>query len=270
MGSLKYRIQVWVALAFLTPRFSRVKVTVTRPSAYVAETAFIFRSARGGPGLASAAETGQATSSRARTTRADRLTMGGTYLLAGRSQGPAAWSDDPVRVAVFMGSSPGTARHRETAVALAEGLVGRGIGIVYGGARVGLMGVLADAALAAGGEVVGVIPRDLFEVEVPHRGLTELVEVDSMHARKARMAELADAFVALPGGIGTLEELFEVFTWQLLGIHDKPVLLLDPDGFYDPLVEQLDRIVAQGYLSAAKRAALARVGSVEELLVELG
>ena len=169
-----------------------------------------------------------------------------------------------------MGSSPGTSRHRETAVALAEGLVGRGIGIVYGGARVGLMGALADAALAAGGEVVGVIPRDLFAVEVPHRGLTELVEVDSMHARKARMAELAEAFVALPGGIGTLEELFEVFTWQLLGIHDKPVLLLDPDGFYDPLVEQLDRIVAQGYLSAAKRAALARVGSVEELLVELG
>jgi uncharacterized protein (TIGR00730 family) len=174
-----------------------------------------------------------------------------------------------VRVAVFMGSSPGTPRHREAAVALAEGLVGHGIGIVYGGARVGLMGVLADAALAAGGEVVGVIPRDLFAIEVPHRGLTELVEVDSMHARKARMAELADAFVALPGGIGTLEELFEVFTWQLLGIHDKPVFLLDPDGFFDPLAEQLDRIVEQGYLSAAKRAALVRVGSVEELLVAL-
>src|SRR3954469_8400794 len=152
-----------------------------------------------------------------------------------------------------MGSSPGTPRHREAAVALAEGLVARDVGIVYGGATVGLMGVLADAALAAGGEVIGVIPRDLFAREVPHRGVTRLVEVDSMHERKAQMTELADAFVALPGGVGTLEELFEVFTWRLLGIHDKPVALLDPDGFFDPLVAQLDRIVAEGYLSADKR-----------------
>jgi uncharacterized protein (TIGR00730 family) len=165
-----------------------------------------------------------------------------------------------------MGSSPGTPRHREAAVALAEGLVGHGIGIVYGGAQVGLMGLLAERALAAGGEVIGVIPRDLFAREVPHRGVTRLVEVDSMHERKARMAELADAFVALPGGVGTLEELFEVFTWRLLGIHDKAVALLDPDGFYDPLVDQLDRIVAQGYLSADKRAALGRVRTVDELL----
>jgi len=171
---------------------------------------------------------------------------------------------------VFVGSSPGTPQHREAAVALAQGLVARDVGIVYGGATVGLMGVLADAALAAGGEVVGVIPRDLFDREVPHRGVTRLVEVDSMHARKARMAELADAFVALPGGVGTLEELFEVFTWQLLGLHAKPVLLLDPDGFYDPLVEQLDRIVEQGYLSAGKRAALVRVTGVDELLDRLG
>ena len=151
-------------------------------------------------------------------------------------------------------------------LALADGLVARDIGIVYGGAQVGLMGLLAERALAAGGEVIGVIPRDLFAREVPHRGVTRLVEVDSMHERKARMAELADAFVALPGGVGTLEELFEVFTWRLLGIHDKPVALLDPDGFYDPLVDQLDRIVAQGYLSADKRAALGRVRTVDELL----
>ena len=150
--------------------------------------------------------------------------------------------------------------------ALADGLVARDIGIVYGGAQVGLMGLLAERALAAGGEVIGVIPRDLFAREVPHRGVTRLVEVDSMHERKARMTELADAFVALPGGVGTLEELFEVFTWRLLGIHDKPVALLDPDGFYDPLVDQLDRIVAQGYLSADKRAALGRVRTVDELL----
>lgn len=174
-----------------------------------------------------------------------------------------------MRIAVFLGSSPGTERHREAVEELADALVEHGIGIVYGGARVGLMGRLADRALERGGEVVGVIPRDLFAREVPHRELSELVEVDSMHERKARMAERADAFVALPGGVGTLEELFEVFTWQLLGIHAKPVLLLDPDGFYDPLVEQLDRIVAEGYLGADKRAALARYESVAELLVAL-
>jgi len=171
-----------------------------------------------------------------------------------------------VRIAVFLGSSPGTERHRETVVALADGLVQRDIGIVYGGARVGLMGLLADQALAAGGEVIGVIPRELFASEVPHRDLAELVEVDSMHERKARMADLADAFVALPGGVGTLEELFEVFTWQLLGIHPKPVAILDPDGFYDPLVDQLDRIVAEGYLSADRRARLRRYRDVTELL----
>ena len=175
-----------------------------------------------------------------------------------------------MRVAVFLGSSPGTEPHRDCVQRLADALVARDVGIVYGGATVGLMGVLADAALAAGGEVVGVIPRGLFDREVPHRGVTRLVEVDSMHARKARMAELADAFVALPGGVGTLEELFEVFTWQLLGLHAKPVLLLDPDGFYDPLVEQLDRIVEHGYLSAGKRAALVRVTGVDELLDRLG
>jgi len=171
-----------------------------------------------------------------------------------------------VRIAVFLGSSPGTRSHQDLVVALADALAARGIGIVYGGARVGLMGLLAERALAGGGEVIGVIPRDLFAREVPHRQVTRLVEVDSMHERKARMADLADAFVALPGGVGTLEELFEVFTWRLLGIHDKPVALLDPDGFYDPLVEQLDRIVAQGYLSADKRAALPRLRTVAELL----
>jgi uncharacterized protein (TIGR00730 family) len=171
-----------------------------------------------------------------------------------------------VRVAVFIGSSPGTLRHQEAAAALAEGLVARGIGIVYGGAQVGLMGLVADTALAAGGEVIGVIPRQLVDREIAHRGLTRLIEVDSMHERKAQMAELADAFVALPGGVGTLEELFEVFTWALLGIHDKPVALLDPDGYYDPLVEQLDRMVTEGYLALGLRSALGRVRDVDELL----
>src|SRR5690242_14810571 len=161
-----------------------------------------------------------------------------------------------MRVAVFLGSSPGTERHRELVTELADAFVAHDIGIVYGGAQVGLMGLLANRAMAAGGEVTGVIPRAVFATEVPHVGVTRLVEVDSMHERKARMADLADAFVALPGGVGTLEELFEVFTWQLLGLHDKPVALLDPDGHYDPLVEQLDRIVAAGYLSAEKRDVL--------------
>jgi len=175
-----------------------------------------------------------------------------------------------VRIAVFLGSSPGTQRHREAVVGLAEGLVAHGIGIVYGGARVGLMGLLADAALAAGGEVIGVVPRDVFAREVPHREVTRLIEVDSMHARKAHMAEHADAFVALPGGVGTLEELFEVYTWALLGLHDKPVALLDPDGYYDPVVEQLDRMVANGYLGAGPRARLVRRRDVGELLASFG
>ena len=175
-----------------------------------------------------------------------------------------------MRIAVFLGSSAGTERHREIVTELADGLVSRGIGIVYGGAQVGLMGLLADRAMAAGGEVIGVIPRAVFDREVPHVGVTSLVEVDSMHERKARMNELADAFVALPGGVGTLEELFEVFTWQLLGLHAKPVALLDPDGYYDPLVEQLDRIVHAGYLSAEKRAMLPRVTGVHELLASYG
>ena len=171
-----------------------------------------------------------------------------------------------MRVAVFMGSSPGTVRHQEAAVALAEGLVDRGIGIVYGGAQVGLMGLVADTALAAGGEVVGVIPRHLVDREIAHGGLTRLIEVDSMHERKAAMARLADAFVALPGGAGTLEELFEVFTWGMLGLHEKPTALLDPDGYYDALCAQLDQMVADGYLGQAQRDALGRVADVDELL----
>jgi hypothetical protein len=128
------------------------------------------------------------------------------------------------------------------------------------------MGLLADTVLAAGGEVIGVIPRQLVDREVAHRGLTRLIEVETMHERKAQMAELADAFVALPGGVGTLEELFEVFTWALLGLHDKPLALLDPDGYYTPLVEQLDRMVSEGYLAPSLRDRLPTVRAVDELL----
>ena len=168
-----------------------------------------------------------------------------------------------MRIAVFLASSPGTPAHRELVTALASSLAGHGHTLVYGGARVGLMGLLADTALAAGGEVVGVIPQHLVDREVAHDGLTRLEVVASMHERKARMAELAEAFVTLPGGAGTLEELFEVYTWSLLGLHDKPIALLDPDGFYDHLVAQLDRTVDDGYLGAARPA---RWSTTQELL----
>jgi len=132
----------------------------------------------------------------------------------------------------------------------------RGIGIVYGGASVGLMGVVADAALAAGGEVIGVIPRAMVDREIAHRGLTDLRIVTSMHERKATMAELSDGFIALPGGIGTLEELFEVWTWAQLGLHRKPVSLLDVADFYKPLAWFLDQSVNEKFLKTANRAML--------------
>jgi uncharacterized protein (TIGR00730 family) len=154
------------------------------------------------------------------------------------------------------------------AAQLGRALAQRRIGLVYGGGRVGLMGVLADAALAAGGEVTGVIPKALLDREHGHRGLTQLRVVDSMHARKALMVELADGFVALPGGIGTLEELFEVWTWAQLGIHRKPCGLLDVGGFFSPLVGFLDHVVATGFLGSTSRAILSVAASPEELLAQ--
>jgi len=161
------------------------------------------------------------------------------------------------RVAVFCGSHSGNAPEfgdgaRRFGCALAR----RGIGLVYGGGRVGLMGLVADAALAAGGEVVGVIPRFLFEREVAHPEVADLRVVASMHERKATMAELSDAFVALPGGIGTLEEIFEVWTWTLLGLHAKPCGLLDVAGYFDALIAYLDHTVATGFVAPAQRALL--------------
>jgi hypothetical protein len=171
------------------------------------------------------------------------------------------------RLCVFCGSSAGREpRYRRLAESLARALAERGIGIVYGGASVGLMGALADAARAAGGEVIGVIPQALIEREIGHRGLTELRIVESMHERKALMAELADGFVALPGGIGTLEELFEVWTWAQLGLHAKPCALLDTDGFFGPLVAFLDHLVDAGFVREAHRDMLLTAHSPEELL----
>ncbi len=161
------------------------------------------------------------------------------------------------RVCVFAGSAAGRrASYARAAEALGEALVERGIGLVFGGGRVGLMGVLADRMLAGGGEVIGVIPDALMQREVGHRGVTELRVVDSMHERKATMAELADGFIALPGGSGTLEELFEVFTWAVLGIHGKPFGLMNVDGYYDSLVAFLNHAVEEGFLQARYRSML--------------
>jgi len=157
-------------------------------------------------------------------------------------------------VCVFCGSSlPTDARVERAARAVGEELARRRIGLVYGGGRAGLMGILADACLAEGGRVTGVIPTGLFRREVGHTGLTALHEVGSMHERKQLMYDLADAFVALPGGLGTLEELAETATWSQLGIHRKPIVLFDVGGFWDPLAMQLDRMVDLGLLKPENR-----------------
>jgi hypothetical protein len=169
---------------------------------------------------------------------------------------------------VFCGSATGARpAYAASAHALVAALARRGTGLVYGGGSVGIMGVLADAALAAGVRVEGVIPRHLDEREIGHHGLTRLHVVDGMHSRKALMAELSGGFLALPGGIGTLEELFEVYTWGQLGLHPKPVALLDVDGYYTPLVTFLDHATAEGFLRPEHRAFLL-VGSDPETLLD--
>ncbi|MFJ8738102.1 TIGR00730 family Rossman fold protein [Embleya sp. NPDC127516] len=162
-----------------------------------------------------------------------------------------------MRVAVFAGSASGASPgFREAAVELGRGLAEAGVGIVFGGGHVGLMGAVADACLAAGGEVIGVMPRSLVEREIAHRSLTELLITETMHERKAAMADRADAFVALPGGAGTLEELFEVWTWQHLAIHAKPVALLEVGDFWRPLLDALDTMTANGFLKPELRSTL--------------
>jgi uncharacterized protein (TIGR00730 family) len=172
-----------------------------------------------------------------------------------------------MRVAVFLGSSAG--RRPEYAAAAADfgaALARAGVGIVYGGASVGLMGVLADAALAAGGEVIGVIPGGLFAAEVAHAGLSRLDVVATMHERKARMAGLADGFAALPGGLGTLDELIEILTWQQLGLHAKPVALVDVGTFWDPVTRMLTDLTAAGFVPEATARSLVRVSGAAEFL----
>lgn len=175
-----------------------------------------------------------------------------------------------MRICVFCGSSPGRGdRYRGAAASLGSLLAERGVGLVFGGGRVGSMGVVADAALAAGGEVIGVIPQQLVDRELAHTGLTTLHVVADMHERKAMMARLSDGFVAMPGGAGTLEELFEVWTWAQLGLHHKPLGLLDVDGFYEPLVVMLDHMVGEGFLTAEHRDMVARRSDPAELLDRL-
>ena len=153
------------------------------------------------------------------------------------------------RLCVFCGSSAGVRpEYAATARALAEELARRRLGLVYGGGSVGLMGILADAAMAAGVEVIGVIPRPLASRELAHTGLTELRLVDSMHERKATMAALADGFIALPGGLGTLEEILEILTWAQLGIHAKPVAVLNTAGYWDALLRLLHHAIAEGFI----------------------
>ena len=174
------------------------------------------------------------------------------------------------RVCIYCGSRPGLRpAYAEAARQLAERLVGAGIGVVTGGGRVGLMGEVADAALAAGGEVVGVIPQALVDREVGHTGLTQLHVVGTMHERKALMADLADAFVAMPGGLGTLEEIAEALTWVQLGIHSKPCAFLDVDGFYAPFIRFLDHTVDEGFVAEDRRGAIGVEPTPEALVGRL-
>jgi uncharacterized protein (TIGR00730 family) len=174
------------------------------------------------------------------------------------------------RLAVYCGSAMGTdPAFAALAKALGEEMARRGIGLVYGGGRLGLMGVVADAVMANGGEAFGVIPKALIDLEVAHLGLTELEIVADMHERKARMTELTDAFVAIPGGIGTLDELFEAWTWNALGYHAKPFALLNVAGFWDGMIQFLDTVTTSGFMSPSRRAQLLVADTIPDALAQL-
>ena len=171
------------------------------------------------------------------------------------------------RIVVFTGSAPGAdPAYFEAAKAVGSAIARAGIGLVYGGGNVGLMGAVASAGREAGGEVIGVIPEALVGKEIAHDGLSRLEVVDDMHERKMRMAELSDAFVMLPGGAGTLEEFFEAWTWQQLGIHDKPIAIYDVNGFWQPLIAALAHSVDQGFIGSRFRDGLIIATDPEELL----
>ena len=174
------------------------------------------------------------------------------------------------RVCVFCGASSGRVpAYADAARGFGAALAARGLGLVYGGGRVGLMGAVADGALAAGGEVIGVIPQELVDRELAHDGVTELRVVGSLHERKALMAELSDAFVALPGGFGTLDELMEQLTWSQLGLHDKPVALFDVEGYWRPLIELARHATEEGFVRESDLASIAVGGDAEGILDRL-
>lgn len=171
---------------------------------------------------------------------------------------------------VYCGSSSrGSPRHHLAARELGHALAARHIELVYGGGHVGVMGTVADAVLDAGGRVTGVIPRHLYDLEVAHSGVTELLLVDSMHERKNLMFERADGFVVLPGGLGTLDETIEVVTWRQLGLHDKPIVVVDIDGYWAPLRALVDAVIVGGYATPASRQLFTMVAAVEQVFTTL-
>ncbi|MGB7406742.1 MAG: TIGR00730 family Rossman fold protein [Pacificimonas sp.] len=175
------------------------------------------------------------------------------------------------RIAVYCGSSEGARPvYGDAARALGAELARRGLGTVYGGGRLGLMGMVADSALAGGGEVHGVIPQALVELEVAHTGLTKLHTVGGMHERKARMTDLSDAFIVMPGGIGTLDELFEAWSWNALGYHSKPFGLLDIDGYWQEMIGFLDTATREGFMSPKRREQLVVASDIGTMIDELG
>ena len=170
------------------------------------------------------------------------------------------------RICVYCGSAVGASSvYVQMAEKLAIELVKRNIELVYGGAQVGVMGSIANSVLAAGGSVIGVLPVGLFRTEVPHDRLTQLIEVSSLHERKAKMAEISDAFIALPGGLGTLEELFEILTWAQLGLHKNPVGILNVNGFYDKMLDYLDHAVAEKFIRLQHREMIVVDADIESM-----
>ncbi|MEM7574900.1 MAG: TIGR00730 family Rossman fold protein [Bacteroidota bacterium] len=173
-------------------------------------------------------------------------------------------------IAIYCGSSPGfNDQYRQQAGLLGKKLAERGSRVVYGGGKVGLMGAVADGALAAGGAVVGVIPDFMIPKEVAHQGLTELIITDSMQTRKLEMHELSDGIITLPGGYGTMEELFEMVTWAQLGLHAKPIGILNINGYYDSLLLMLDKMVEEGFLRLSNREAVLSATTIDELLFKM-